>query len=87
MLRATDLRAKLAVAIAEYRQFLGFQLAALKEKQFDLKLVADGLYRESGKISATERVRLLRITGDILDVLASQSGDLRGVGAEGVSHA
>jgi hypothetical protein len=76
-LRTTDLRSDLAVAIRHHEIFLGTQLNDLQDKQIDLKLVADGLNRESDSLSSSERIRLLEITGAILDVLAGQCGELR----------
>jgi len=76
-LRTTDLRSELALAIRQHKVFLGNQLISLKEKQLDLKLVTDGLNRKSNDLSQTERVRLLGITGAILEVLAGQCGELR----------
>lgn len=76
-LRTTDLRAELAVAIRHHETFLGSNAHRLKEKQVDLAMVADGLNRTMGNISESERVRLLRITGAILDLLAGQCGTLR----------
>jgi hypothetical protein len=77
-LRTTDLRSDLAIAIRRHEAFLGNeQVPALREKQFDLKLVTDGLNRGSGSLSGTEKTRLLKITGAILEVLAAQTGGLR----------
>jgi hypothetical protein len=76
-LRTTDLRSELALAIRQHRVFLGNQFILLREKQLDLKLVTDGLNRKSNDLSQTERVRLLGITGAILEVLAGQCGELR----------
>jgi hypothetical protein len=76
-LRTTDLRSELALAIRLHAAFLGDRLNLMKEKQLDLTLVTDGLNRKSGDLSQSERVRLLRITGAILDLLAGQCGELR----------
>lgn len=76
-LRTTDLRSDLAVAIRHHAGFLGASAERLKEKQFDLKLVTDGLNREGIVLSLTERNRLLGITGAILEVLAAQCGEFR----------
>jgi hypothetical protein len=76
-LRTTDLRSELALAIRLHEAFLGDQLNLLKENQLDLTLVTDGLNRESKDLSKSERVRLLEITGAIMDVLAGQCGELR----------
>jgi hypothetical protein len=76
-LRTTDLRSDLALAIRLHKEFLGNQLPTLKEKHLDLTLVTVGLNRESGELSRLERIRLLEITGAILDVLAGQCGQLR----------
>jgi hypothetical protein len=76
-LRTTDLRSELALAIRLHEVFLGEQLNLLKEKQLDLTLVTDGLNRESKDLSKSERVRLLEITGAIMDVLVGQCGKLR----------
>lgn len=85
-LRTTDLRSELAVAIRHYEAFIGRQLNHLREKQIDLKLVTDGLNRGSDSLSASERVRLLGITGAILEVLASQCGELRSSVEKGVPN-
>jgi hypothetical protein len=87
MLRANDLRIELQTAVSSHQPFLGSELTLLEVKQLELKLVAEGLYEESGVINPLERVRLLKITGEILDVLARQSGKLRNAEAEGVPHA
>ena len=87
MLRANDLRTELQTAVSTHQPFLASELALLEVKQLELKLVAEGLYEESGVINPLERIRLLKITGEILDVLARQSGKLRNAEAEGVPHA
>jgi hypothetical protein len=76
-LRTTDLRSDLALAIRLHRAFLGNQLDRLEDKQLDLTLVAKLLNLEADDVSQSERVRLLKITGAILDVLAGQCGELR----------
>jgi hypothetical protein len=85
-LRTTDLRSELALAIRHHETFLGGHLNLLKEKQLDLTLVTDGLNRETKDLSKSERVRLLEITGAILDVLAGQCGELRSSAEKGVLH-
>jgi hypothetical protein len=76
-LRTTDLRAELALAIPNHRSFVGAHLTALRKKQVDLVLVADGLNRGSDTLTRSERIRLLGMTGAILEVLAGQCGELR----------
>lgn len=76
-LRATDLRSDLASAIQLHEAFLGSQRQRLESKQLDLTLVAAGLNRTGGDLSQAEKVRLLRITGAILDLLSGQFGKLR----------
>lgn len=76
-LRTTDLRSELASAIRVHGSFLGNQLRQLEDKQVDLRLVTDGLNRRMEELSQSERVRLLAITGAILDLLAGQCGELR----------
>jgi hypothetical protein len=85
-LRATDLRSELALSIHLHGEFLGNQRSQLEDKQLDLTLVAAGLNRESGDLSQMERVRLLGITGAILDLLASQCGKLRSSVEKGASR-
>jgi hypothetical protein len=85
-LRTTDLRSDLALAIRVHEVFLGAQFSQLKEKQVDLALVTEGLNRKAGDMSQTERVRLLRITGAILDLLAGQCGKLRSSVEKGESN-
>jgi len=85
-LRTTDLRSDLALAIHHHEPFLGTLLNQLRDKQFDLKLVTDGLNRESADLSRSERIRLLEITGAILDLLAGQCGELRSKVEEGASN-
>ena len=55
----------------------GNQINRLKDKQLDLTLVAEMLNQKVDDVSQLERVRLLKITGAILDVLAGQCGELR----------
>lgn len=85
-LRTTDLRSELATAIQHHEGFLGKHLIQLREKQVDLTLVADGLNRESKDLSHSERVRLLGITGAILDLLAGQRGELQSIVERGTSN-
>jgi hypothetical protein len=86
-LRTTDLRSELAVAIRHHAVFLGARMNRLQEKQIDLKLVTDGLNQEPDSLSASEKIRLLEITGAILDVLAGQCGELRSIVEKEVSNA
>jgi len=76
-IRTTDLRSELALAIPSHKVFLRGDLNQLREKQIDLKLVADGLNQETDFLSPSEKIRLLEITGEILEVLAGQTGELR----------
>ncbi len=76
-LRTTDLRSELATAIRSHRQFVSGELSRLREKQIDLKLVTEGLNGGPDSLSSTERIRLLRITGEILESLAGLSGQFR----------
>jgi hypothetical protein len=85
-LRTTDLRAELALAIPNHRDFIGLQFDNLRKKQFDLVLVADGLNRGSDTLTRSERIRLLGITGAILEVLAGQCGELRSSFERGVTN-
>ena len=85
-LRTTGLRAELALAIPNHRSFLGVQRNHLKEKQIDLMLVADGLNRGTNTLTRSEKVRLLGITGAILEVLAGQCGELRSSVERGVPN-
>jgi len=80
------LRSELALAIHHHETFLGDHLNLLKEKQLELTLVTDGLNRETNDLSKSERVRLLVITGAILDVLAGQCGELLSSAEKGVLH-
>jgi hypothetical protein len=84
--RTTDLRSDLALAISVHEVFLGAQFSQLKEKQVDLALVTEGLNRKAGEMSQTERVRLLGITGAILELLAGQCGKLRSSVEKGESN-
>jgi len=84
-LRTTDLRSELALAIRLHETFLGNQRHQLEDKHFDLTLVAAGLNRKSGDLSQSEKVRLLGITGAILDLLAGQCGKLRSSVEKGAS--
>jgi hypothetical protein len=85
-LRTTDLRSDLTLAIRVHEAFLGNQSGQLKERQVDLALVTEGLNRTAGVMSQSERVRLLGITGAILDLLASQCGKLRSSVEKGASN-
>jgi hypothetical protein len=85
-LRTTDLRAELALAIRLHEAFLGNQRHQLEDKHLDLTLVAAGLNRKSGDLSQSERVRLLGITGAILDLLAGQCGKLRSSVEKGAAN-
>jgi len=85
-LRTTDLRSELAVAIRHHAVFLGAQLSHLREKQIDLKLITDGLNRKTEDLSQSERIRLLKITGEIMDALAGQCGELRSSVERGESN-
>ncbi len=85
-LRTTDLRTELAVAIRHHEAYLGTQASLLKSKQADLKLVTDGLNRKADDLSQTERIRLLGITGAILDLLAGQCGQLHSATETGVTN-
>jgi len=85
-LRTTDLRSDLAIAIRLHESFLGNQRHQLEDKHLDLTLVAAGLNRKSGELSQSEKVRLLGITGAILDLLAGQCGELRSSVEKGVSN-
>ena len=85
-LRTTDLRSELALAIPNHKTFLGTQLNLVKEKQIDLVLVANGLNRGSDTLTRSEKIRLLGITGAILEVLAGQCGELRSSVERGVTN-
>jgi len=76
-LRTTDLRIDLAVALKRHEAFLGSRASDLREKLFDLKLITDALNRTRGEVTDSERIRLLGISGAILDLLAGQSGELQ----------
>jgi len=85
-LRTTDLRSELAVAIRHHEAFIGAHLNHLQDKQIDLKLVTDALNQGAGSLSQAEKIRLLEMTGEILDVLAGQSGQLRSNVESGVQN-
>jgi len=85
-LRTTDLRSDLALAIRLYGALLGPRITELEDKQLELTLVTDGLNRNPEDLSGTERIRLLEITGAILDLLAGQCGELRSDAERGVSN-
>jgi len=85
-LRTTDLRSDLSSAIRLHETFLGKDLDRIQEKQVDLKLVADGLNRDSDPLSSTERIRLLGITGGILDLLSGQCGKFQSGFEKGVPN-
>jgi len=85
-LRTTDLRLELALAIRLHEAFLGNHVNQLKKKQLDLALVTDGLNRGWEDLSQSERIKLLKITGAILDVLAGPCGELRSDTETGVSN-
>jgi hypothetical protein len=85
-LRTTDLRSELAVAIRHHEAFIGAQLNHLQDKQIDLKLVTDALNQGAGSLSQAEKIRLLEMTGEILNVLAGQSGQLRSNVESGVPN-
>jgi hypothetical protein len=84
-LRTTDLRSDLALAIRVHEVFLGNQIGQLKERLVDLALVTKGLNR-AWVMSQSERIRLLGITGAILDLLAGQCGKLRSSVEKGASN-
>jgi len=83
-LRTSDLRSELAAALGRHKPFLG-RLAVLESKQLALKLVADGLNPASAPLTNPERIRLLKITGAILEELSGQWGDLRFAAEKGAS--
>jgi len=85
-LRTADLRSDLAAAIGRHEEFLNSRIGQLREKQVDLKLMTEGLNSEVGALSNSERVRLLRITGAILELIAGQWGQLRSRAEKGVSN-
>jgi hypothetical protein len=85
-LRTTDLRSDLALAIRHHEVFLGAKSGQLLEKQVNLKLVTDALNQTQGSLSGAEKIRLLEITGEILDVLAGQCGELRSSVEKEVPH-
>jgi hypothetical protein len=76
-LRTTDLRSELATAIRTHGRFVANELSRLRERQIDLKLITEGLNGGPETLSSTERIRLLRITGEILEALAGLSGQFR----------
>jgi hypothetical protein len=78
-LRTTDLRSKLGEAVRQYEAYLVADLDDLKNRLIELKLVADGLSRKSRDLSPTETVRLMRITGATMDLLAGVSGKFRSI--------
>lgn len=86
-LRTTDLRSELATAISHHGQFVSHESSQLREKQIDLKLVTEGLNGGPDSLSYTERIRLLRITGEILESLAGLSGQFRSKIGREVSNA
>ena len=76
-LRTTDLRSDLSSAISAHTRLLGPLLFQFRERQLDLALIAEGLGQVARELSESERIRLLRMTGAILDSIASQSGVFR----------
>lgn len=85
-LRTSDLRSDLAAAVGRHELHLTSKIKELREKQVDLKLVTDGLNPEVGALSRSQRVRLLRITGAILELIAWQWGALRTHAEKGASN-
>ena len=75
-LRTTDMRMDLAAAVKQHMGFLKDEAAKLQEKQLDLKLIAEALNQTPGKLSHSEKTRLLGITGAILEMLAGLHGQL-----------
>lgn len=84
-LRTTDLRSELAGAVNRHKTFLGGRLSGLEGKQVALKLVADGLNPPTLPMTNPEKIRLLTLTGAILEELSGQWGDLRSRIEKGVS--
>lgn len=76
-LRTTDLRSELATGMRCHAQYVSHEAGRLREKQIDLKLITEGLNGGPGSLSSTEKIRLLRITGEILEALAGLSGQFR----------
>jgi hypothetical protein len=74
--RTTDLRTELSSSLERHKPFLGRRHKQLVEQQVSLKIIADGLNKETKTISHEERIRLLELTGAILEELAGQCGDL-----------
>lgn len=85
-LRTADIRTELAVAVARHKAMLGIMVFDLTARQVDLKLITDGLNPELNALSHFERVRLLGITGAILELLAGQWGELRSKAEKGASN-
>jgi hypothetical protein len=85
-LRTTDLRSELAGAVSRHKKFLQGRLAILEGKQLALKLVADGLNPAALPLSDQQKIRLPAITGEILEELSSQWGDLRSRIEKGASY-
>lgn len=75
-MRTTDMRMDLAAAVKQHSRFLKEEAANLQQKQLDLKLIAEGLNRTPGRLSHSEKTRLLGITGAILEMLAELHGQL-----------
>jgi hypothetical protein len=74
--RVADLRAEFSASLQRHRQFLKSDWKRLSDQQISLKLAADCLNSHLDDLSAKERVRILESTGEILEVLAGQSGKL-----------
>jgi hypothetical protein len=85
-LRTTDLRLELATAMRSHAQFVAHEAGRLQEKQIDLKLITEGLNGGPESLSSTEKIRLLRITGEILEALAGLSGQFRARADKEVSN-
>jgi hypothetical protein len=85
-LRTSDIRSELAVAVTRHKALLGITATDLAARQVDLKLMTDGLNPELGALSHVERVRLLGITGAILELFAGQWGQLRSRAEKGASN-
>jgi hypothetical protein len=75
-LRTADLIPALAVAISQHAEFLAKHKYELKTRQLDLKLLTNRLIR-SDVLSASETIKAMELTGGIMVLLKTVSGDLR----------
>jgi hypothetical protein len=85
-IRTADIRSDLATALGRHADFLGAKIADLRAMQVDHKLMTDGLNPEQDFLSYSERIRLLKITGAILELPSRNWGELRSGTERGSSN-